>query len=108
MAYQSDMIHPKHPHNLECPHCKKHTVVLRGEDRYVCLSCGWWEDLNDGQGWGENGAQMLLLMASTGFFVFVLMLNISDDVDAERERNISLLWQRPKVTAVALDRSSLL
>lgn len=41
MVSQLETTHPQHPHHLECPRCQRHTVVLHGESRYVCLNCGW-------------------------------------------------------------------
>lgn len=49
MTYTPNSPHPHHPHHLECPRCGKHTVVVRGETRYVCLNCNWWRDLNQTQ-----------------------------------------------------------
>ncbi|HEY9738834.1 MAG TPA: hypothetical protein V6D06_21215 [Trichocoleus sp.] len=51
MVNQLEPTHPQHPHHLECPRCRRHTVVVHGESRYVCLSCNWernveeWEPL---------------------------------------------------------------
>jgi rubredoxin len=42
--------HPHHPHELECPRCGRHSVVLHGESRYVCLACGWERDAAEGEG----------------------------------------------------------
>lgn len=31
--------------HIACPHCGKHTVVMRTQDHYVCLSCHWQRNL---------------------------------------------------------------
>lgn len=36
-------------HHLECPRCHYHSIVSRGESRYVCLNCGW---RRNGDAWG--------------------------------------------------------
>ncbi|MEO0984379.1 MAG: hypothetical protein AAFY20_02400 [Cyanobacteria bacterium J06639_14] len=67
MTYQLETIHPNHPHHLECPRCKHHTVVLQGESRYVCLNCGWWRDID---GW--NIPIFPILMVLVIFLVILL------------------------------------
>lgn len=34
-----------HSGHIACPHCGKHTVVMRTQDHYVCLSCHWQRNL---------------------------------------------------------------
>ncbi|MBE9100663.1 hypothetical protein [Vacuolonema iberomarrocanum] len=46
MTFTPDSPHPQHPHHLECPRCGMHTVVMHGENKYVCLNCNWQRDLN--------------------------------------------------------------
>jgi ribosomal protein L37E len=47
MTTQFEPSHPHHPHHLECPRCGRHTIVIQGETRYFCLSCGWRRDTAD-------------------------------------------------------------
>ncbi len=47
MLSSPENVHPYHPHHLECPRCHKHTVIIQGENRYECLSCGWWKDVGE-------------------------------------------------------------
>lgn len=34
------------PDHIECPNCRRHTVVRHGESEYVCLNCGFRRDLS--------------------------------------------------------------
>ncbi|MGJ3253852.1 MAG: hypothetical protein ACFE0J_22370 [Elainellaceae cyanobacterium] len=50
MMSQLEPSHPQHPHHLECPRCGKHTIVIQGDSRYVCLNCSWRRDITDDAG----------------------------------------------------------
>jgi DNA-directed RNA polymerase subunit RPC12/RpoP len=39
---------------IECPRCRRHTVVRHGESEYVCLNCNFRRDLSTYH-WGGNG-----------------------------------------------------
>lgn len=36
--------HPYEP-QIECPQCRRHSVVRHGESEYVCLNCDFRRDL---------------------------------------------------------------
>lgn len=57
-------------HHLECPRCHSHNIVVHGENRYVCLSCGWVRDVSSG--WIE-GPPLFLVFLAIGFIAFVVM-----------------------------------
>ncbi len=54
-------------HHLECPRCRRHNIVGRGEGKYVCLNCGWRRDVDD---WGDGPPPFFVLMA----IAIILML----------------------------------
>lgn len=51
--------HHLHPHHISCPRCGKHSVVVRGENYFTCLNCGWRRDITSD--WGP--IPFLLLIA---------------------------------------------
>jgi len=59
------------PHQIECPHCRRHTLVRHGESEYVCLNCNFRRDLTHDQFWGVGSFWMMGLMA----FVLVVLLS---------------------------------
>ena len=67
MTYPHETIHPQHPHHLECPRCKRHTVVLRGETRYICLHCNWWRDVS------KQETPYLLILVIVGLAIAFLL-----------------------------------
>lgn len=68
MIHSLETTHAHHPHHLECPRCGRHTVVLHGESRYVCLSCGWSRDVSD-----EWNVPILPLLFLVGIFLALLL-----------------------------------
>jgi hypothetical protein len=37
--------HQPHEPQIECPQCRRHSIVKYGESEYVCLSCDFRRDL---------------------------------------------------------------
>ncbi|NJL45143.1 MAG: hypothetical protein HC922_04060 [Leptolyngbyaceae cyanobacterium SM2_3_12] len=37
---------PQHELPVECPRCRRHTLVRHGESEYVCLNCGFRRNLD--------------------------------------------------------------
>lgn len=61
------------PRELECPKCGRHTVVMHGVGRYVCLSCDWLRDLNDEQDLYGRKRFSMWLFALIVFLMIVLI-----------------------------------
>jgi hypothetical protein len=38
--------HQPHEPQIECPQCRRHSVVRHGESEYVCLNCDFRRDLS--------------------------------------------------------------
>jgi len=55
--------------HLECPHCRRHSLVTHGENRYVCLNCGWERDIDNG--WGSGPPPLLVILA---LFVVIVII----------------------------------
>lgn len=47
LSQSSEVVHPIHPHHLECPRCGRHAVVIQGDNHFVCIACGWWRDTTE-------------------------------------------------------------
>lgn len=61
--------HQPHEPQIECPQCRRHSIVKYGESEYVCLSCNFRRDLAQ----PHLGSLSWLLMAFFGLFLAVLM-----------------------------------
>ncbi|MGF1520091.1 MAG: hypothetical protein ACFCVB_20140 [Nodosilinea sp.] len=61
--------HPPEP-QIECPHCRRHSVVRHGESEYVCLNCDYRRDLSRPY---LSGFGNVLLGALTFLLVLYLM-----------------------------------
>ncbi|HSM82616.1 MAG TPA: hypothetical protein VLS96_13070 [Nodosilinea sp.] len=62
---------PPHDPPLECPQCRRHSIVKHGDSEYVCLSCDFRRDLaQTPQSSGLLGNWVLGMLA----FALVLML----------------------------------
>ncbi len=61
--------HQPHEPQIECPQCRRHSVVRHGESEYVCLNCDFRRDLSQHY---QGGFGALLLGALA--FVVVLAL----------------------------------
>lgn len=70
MTSPHDPIHPQHPHHLECPRCGRRAVVVRGESRFICLSCGWQRNVDDP--WGCSPLFLMIMMAVTVLLIVLL------------------------------------
>ncbi len=61
--------HQPHEPHIECPQCRRHSIVKYGESEYVCLNCDYRRDLSrpyfDGFSW--------ISMVLFGLFLAVLM-----------------------------------
>ncbi|PZO39959.1 MAG: hypothetical protein DCF17_12550, partial [Shackletoniella antarctica] len=55
---------------IECPHCRRHSVVRHGESEYVCLNCDFRRDLS--QPYLSGFGNVLL-----GALAFILVLYLS-------------------------------
>ena len=56
--------------HLECPRCRSHNIVSRGESRYVCLNCRWERDVD--RDWGDGPPLFFVFIA-----VFTLVMVIA-------------------------------
>ncbi|MBE9157249.1 hypothetical protein IQ265_10500 [Nodosilinea sp. LEGE 06152] len=61
--------HQQHDPHIECPQCRRHSIVRHGESEYVCLNCDFRRDLSEPH-WGRFDN---LLM---GFLAFALALMV--------------------------------
>jgi DNA-directed RNA polymerase subunit RPC12/RpoP len=61
--------HPQES-QIECPHCRRHSVVKHGESEYVCLNCDFRRDLS--QPYLGGFGNVLL-----GALAFILVLYLS-------------------------------
>ena len=60
--------HPQEP-QIECPHCRRHSIVRYGESEYVCLNCDYRRDLSHPYFSGVS----FILMILFGLFLAVLV-----------------------------------
>lgn len=57
-------------HHIECPHCRRRSIVTHGENRYVCLNCSWERDIDNG--WGSGPPPFLVILALVTLIVILI------------------------------------
>ncbi len=65
--------HQPHEPHIECPRCRRHSIVKYGESEYVCLNCDFRRDLAQPYLGGMGNALLGILtfvavLAVGGFF----------------------------------------
>jgi transposase-like protein len=55
----------QHPQTapIECPQCRRYSIVKHGESEYVCLNCDFRRDLSQQPASGAGGNLLLGLLA---------------------------------------------
>lgn len=48
---------------IECPQCRRHSIVKHGESEYICLNCDFRRDLSQQPTNGADGNLLLGLLA---------------------------------------------
>jgi hypothetical protein len=57
---------------IECPHCRRHSIVKHGESEYVCLNCNFRKDLTHGslgEAFGRFPGLFFLALVALGIAV---------------------------------------
>ncbi|MGB3136601.1 MAG: hypothetical protein WBB18_07345 [Nodosilinea sp.] len=57
-----------HGPQIECPHCRRHSIVRHGESEYVCLNCDFRRDLSE----PYLGSLSNLLLGGLTFFLVLI------------------------------------
>ncbi len=58
-------------HYLECPRCRRHSIVSTGEGKYACLNCHWQRDVANG--WGDGPPPFIVIVAVV--IIVVIMMS---------------------------------
>jgi transposase-like protein len=67
--------HQQHDPHIECPQCRRHSIVRHGDSEYVCLNCNFRRDLSqsplgDGPGNLFLGVLAFVLAIALGQYLF--------------------------------------
>jgi transposase-like protein len=58
---------------LECPQCRRYSVVTKGNSSYVCLNCNWERDVSSSS-LSNSPLMPVTLAVTTGLIVLFLSL----------------------------------